>query len=359
MSGVVDAAFWRGRRVFLTGHTGFKGGWLSLWLQSLGAEVHGYSLAPPTAPSLFELAGVGQGMASDRSGDLRDQAALQAAVAAVRPEIVLHLAAQALVREGYRDPVGTYATNVMGTLHLLEAVRQTGGVRAVLVVTTDKVYRNREWLWAYREDEALGGHDPYSSSKACSDLLSESFAASYFPPEGHGRHGCALATARAGNVIGGGDFAPDRLLPDVLAAWSRGEAVVLRHPGAVRPWQHVLEPLAGYLRLAQRLVEQPGPVRAWNFGPDEADMRPVAEVLERCAALWPGAPGYRVEASEFHEAGLLKLDSSRARHELGWRPRWSLEEALRRSLDWHQAWRHGEAMREFCLVQLAAYQEGS
>ena len=351
----LSPAFWRGKRVLLTGHTGFKGGWLTLWLQSWGAQVSGFALQPSTSPSLFELARVGEGIDS-HIGDLRDLAALQKVMAEVKPEIVLHLAAQPLVREGYRDPLGTYASNVMGTLHLLEAMRQTGGVKACVVVTTDKVYANNEWAWPYRENEALGGHDPYSSSKACCELVAQSFAASYFPAARYAEHGLAMATARAGNVLGGGDFAPDRLVPDILAAWTRGEPVTLRYPQAVRPWQHALEPLAGYLQLAQGLYEQGCTFAgAWNFGPSDSDMCTVGEVVERLAQRWPQAPGLLIESSELHEAGLLRLDSSRARRLLGWTPRWSLDSCLQQTLDWHQAWLRGEDMRALTLAQLAAY----
>lgn len=355
---VLDSRFWQGKRVLLTGHTGFKGSWLALWLQGWGAQVSGFALAPTAALNLFELARVGAALES-RLGDLRDFAAVRAAVAEARPEIVLHLAAQPLVLEGYRDPLGTYASNVMGTLHLLEALRQVGGARACVLVTTDKVYANHEWPWPYRENEALGGHDPYSSSKACCELLAQSYAASFFPPARHAEHGLALATARAGNVLGGGDFAPDRLIPDVLAAWSRGEPVTLRHPRAVRPWQHALEPLAGYLQLAQGLYQQ-GPALggAWNFGPADADMCSVGTVVERLAAHWGGAPGLEVEPGEWHEAGLLRLDSSRARQLLGWRPRWNLDECLQRTLEWHQAWRRGADMGDVTRGQLAAYWSG-
>lgn len=351
----LNQAFWQGKRVLLTGHTGFKGGWLALWLQSWGAKVSGFALVPSTQPNLFELARVGEGIDS-RIGDLRDLPALLNVMQEVRPEIVLHLAAQPLVREGYRDPLGTYASNVMGTLHLLEAVRQTGGVRACVVVTTDKVYANHEWAWPYRENEPLGGHDPYSSSKACCELVAQSFAASYFPAARYAEHGLAMATARAGNVLGGGDFAADRLVPDVLAAWSRGEPVTLRYPQAVRPWQHALEPLTGYLQLAQGLYEQ-GPVvaGAWNFGPADADTCNVGDVVGRMAARWPLAPGLNIEQSELHEAGLLRLDSSRARQLLGWQPRWSLDDCLQQTLDWHQAWQRGEDMRAVSLAQLAGY----
>ncbi|MGE8406930.1 MAG: CDP-glucose 4,6-dehydratase [Pseudomonas sp.] len=353
----LNREFWEGKRVLLTGHTGFKGSWLALWLRELGAEVTGFALDPSTEPSLFELARVGQDI-NDVRGDLRDLGALLEVVAETQPEIVLHLAAQPLVREAYRDPLGTYSSNVIGTLNLLEAIRQTGGVRAVVLVTTDKVYANQEWPWPYRENEALGGHDPYSSSKACCELLAQSYTASFFPPASHAEHGLALATARAGNVLGGGDFAAERLIPDVLKAWSAGEPVTLRYPQAVRPWQHALEPLAGYLLLAHRLFTK-GPEfsGAWNFGPGEADMCSVGEVVGRLARQWPDAPGVQVEPSELHEAGLLRLDSARARQLLGWRTRWSLRECLEHTLEWHLAWKRGDDLRAVTLDQLNLYAE--
>ena len=355
----LNPAFWQGKRVLLTGHTGFKGSWLALWLRELGAQVTGFALDPGTEPNLFELAQVGREI-TDVRGDLRDLGALLETVAEAQPEIVLHLAAQPLVREAYRDPLGTYSSNVMGTLHLLEAIRQVGGVRACVLVTTDKVYANQEWPWPYRENEALGGHDPYSSSKACCELLAQSYAASFFPADQHAEHGLALATARAGNVLGGGDFAADRLIPDVLKAWSAGTPVTLRYPQAVRPWQHALEPLAGYLQLAERLYQQgPAYAGAWNFGPGEQDMCSVGEVVGHLARQWPAAPGLRVEPSALHEAGLLRLDSSRARQLLGWRTRWSLHECLKHTLDWHLAWQRGDNMRAFTLDQLNLYAEFS
>lgn len=351
----LSAQFWRGKRVLLTGHTGFKGSWLSLWLQSMGAQVSGFALDPGTEPSLFELARVAEGI-EDHRGDLRDLGSLLELVARVEPEIVLHLAAQPMVREAYRDPLGTYSSNVMGTLNLLEAIRQVGGVRACVLVTTDKVYANQEWLWPYRENEPLGGHDPYSSSKACCELLAQSYASSFFAAQRYEEHGLALATARAGNVLGGGDFAPERLIPDVLKAWSADEPVTLRYPQAVRPWQHALEPLAGYLQLAAGLYQQ-GPefAGAWNFGPGEQDMCSVGDVVELLARRWPAAPGLRIEPSELHEAGLLRLDSSRARQVLGWQPRWSLEQCLAQTLDWHLAWKSGADMRAVTLGQLDLY----
>jgi CDP-glucose 4,6-dehydratase len=353
---VASVQFWRDKRVLLTGHTGFKGSWLALWLEQMGAVVTGFALAPPTSPSLFELAGVGAGM-DDRRGDLRDLDALAEVLAESPAEIVLHLAAQPLVREGYRDPLGTYSSNVMGTLNLLEAIRQVGGVRACVLVTTDKVYANREWLWPYRESEALGGHDPYSSSKACCELLAQSYIASFFPADRHHEHGLAIATARAGNVLGGGDFAPERLIPDVLKAWSAGEPVILRSPHAVRPWQHALEPLAGYLQLAQHLYEHgTAYAGAWNFGPSEADMCSVGDVVALVQQQWPGqAPTLRVEPSELHEAGLLRLDSSQAKARLGWQSRWPLDVCIKQTVAWHLAWRRGADMRAFTVEQLNHY----
>lgn len=353
----VSREFWEGKRVLLTGHTGFKGSWLALWLRELGAEVTGFALDPATEPSLFELANVGRDI-KDVRGDLRDLGALLEVVAEAKPEIVLHLAAQPLVREAYRDPLGTYSSNVIGTLNLLEAIRQIGGVRSVVLVTTDKVYANQEWPWPYRENEALGGHDPYSSSKACCELLAQSYTASFFPPASHAEHGLALATARAGNVLGGGDFAAERLIPDVLKAWSAGEPVILRYPQAVRPWQHALEPLAGYLLLAHRLYSN-GPEfsGAWNFGPNEGDMCSVGDVVTHLSRQWPDAPGMRVEPSELHEAGVLRLDSGRARQLLGWRTRWSLRECLEHTLEWHLAWKRGNDLRAVTLDQLNLYAE--
>ncbi len=353
----LSADFWAGKRVLLTGHTGFKGSWLALWLREMGAEVTGFALDPQPGPNLYELARVGRDI-KDARGDLRDLGALLEVVSEAQPEIVLHLAAQPLVREAYRDPLGTYSSNVMGTLNLLEAIRQIGGVRAVVLVTTDKVYANQEWPWPYRENEALGGHDPYSSSKACCELLAQSYTASFFPPASHAEHGLALATARAGNVLGGGDFAAERLIPDVLKAWDAGHPVTLRYPQAVRPWQHALEPLAGYLLLAHRLyTEGPAFAGAWNFGPNEGDMCSVGDVVAHLARQWPDSPGMRVEPSDLHEAGVLRLDSGRARQLLGWRTRWSLRECLEHTLQWHLAWKRGDDLRGVTLDQLNLYAE--
>ncbi len=358
-----DPAFWRGRRVLLTGHTGFKGSWLGLWLQHLGAQVTGYALAPPTQPSLFAVARVASGMTSHLA-DIRDPTRLNEALRAAQPEIVLHLAAQALVRQGYADPVATYATNVMGTVNLLEAVRQTPGVRAVVIVTSDKCYENREWVWGYRENEPLGGRDPYSSSKACAELVTHAYREAFFTPGQPAQPGIALASARAGNVIGGGDWAADRLIPDLLRALAAGEPVVIRSPQAIRPWQHVLEPLAGYLLLAERLHAQgPDFATAWNFGPAEEDARPVQWLVERLAAAWQAggaAAHWRLDPQpQPHEAHYLKLDCAKARSQIGWQPRWPLEEAIRRIAAWHQAHAASADMRDQSLRELTDYENQS
>ncbi|MBL8476012.1 MAG: CDP-glucose 4,6-dehydratase [Methyloversatilis sp.] len=341
--------FWRGRRVLLTGHTGFKGSWLSLWLHAQGAEVHGYALVPPASPNLFTVAGVAGALASSTLADIRDLTTLTALCREVRPQIVFHLAAQALVRQSYREPVDTFATNVMGVVNLLEAVRSTGGVRAVVNVTTDKCYENREWPWAYREIEPMGGHDPYSASKGCAELVTAAYRASFLKEAG-----VAVATARAGNVIGGGDWAEDRLLPDIFRALDARRTLPVRSPHAVRPWQHVLEPLSGYLALAEALAGGNGDfAEAWNFGPADDDARDVAWIVGRLASRLPDLVWQVDAAPQPHEAHYLKLDSSKARSRLGWQPRWRLAEALDRTLQWHQAWRAGADMRAVCLAQIA------
>jgi CDP-glucose 4,6-dehydratase len=347
----VDADFWRGKRVFVTGHTGFKGSWLSLWLQSMGADVHGFALNPPTQPALFDEARVAQGMTST-IGDVRDYAAVLAAMQACRPEIVLHLAAQPLVRYSYQAPVETYAVNVMGTVHVLEAARQTGGVKAIVNVTTDKCYENREWDWGYRENEAMGGHDPYSSSKGCSELVSSAYRRSFF--EGSG---IALASARAGNVIGGGDWALDRLVPDILRAFERNQPVQIRNPHSLRPWQHVLEPVSGYLMLAEKLhAEGQTWAQAWNIGPQDDDAKPVQWIVETLAQAWGDGASWHLDGGEHpHEATYLKLDSSRIRARLGWQPRWDLARALAHTTSWHQAWLASRDARALCLNQIQQY----
>jgi CDP-glucose 4,6-dehydratase len=348
---VANAQFWAGKRVFLTGHTGFKGGWLSLWLQAMGAQVHGYALDPLATPNLFETGSVGRGMASSTIADIRDAAAVAAAMRRAAPEIVIHMAAQPLVRESYRSPVETYAVNVLGVVHLLEAVRQTPSVRVVVNVTTDKCYENREWPWGYREHEPMGGDDPYSSSKGCAELVTAAYRKSFLAETA-----VAVATARAGNVIGGGDWSTDRLLPDFLRAIDAGTPLVIRSPRAIRPWQHVLEPLSGYVLLAERLWSDGAAMaEAWNFGPADEDAETVQWIVGRLAAGNPGM-AWRVDAGpQPHENTFLKLDSSKARTRLHWRPRWRLQDALDQTLAWHRAWRAGADMRAVTLAQIEQY----
>lgn len=357
---MITAEFWSGKRVFLTGHTGFKGSWLSIWLHALGAEVTGYALEPPTVPSLYELAGVGE-LVTSVIADVRDLERLRAEMLRAAPEIVIHMAAQPLVRDSYKIPVETYATNVMGTVHLLEAVRQSPTVRGVVNVTTDKVYENREWVWGYRENEPMGGYDPYSNSKGCSELVTAAYRSSYFNPRDYERHGVAVATARAGNVIGGGDWAGDRLVPDIVRAILAGEPVRIRNPHAIRPWQHVLEPLSGYLLLAQRLFEEGAEyAQGWNFGPPEEDARPVEWLVQRLCAGWGDGARYEMDRGEHpHEAHYLKLDCSKARGELGWHPRWNLETALSSIVDWTRVYLEKGDLRAECLRQIRSYGESS
>ncbi|TAJ82294.1 MAG: CDP-glucose 4,6-dehydratase [Gallionellaceae bacterium] len=353
---VVNPDFWCGKRVLLTGHTGFKGGWLSLWLQSMGAQVVGYALAPPTSPSLFEVAEVGKDMTSI-IGDIRDLERLRAVFAEYRPEIVIHMAAQPLVRYSYIEPVDTYSTNVMGTVNLLEAVRNTNSVRAVVNVTSDKCYENREWVWGYRENEAMGGYDPYSNSKGCAELVTSAYRNSYFHPEKYSTHGVAVASGRAGNVIGGGDWANDRLIPDIMRAITQDKPVNIRNPYAIRPWQHVLEPLSGYLLLAQQLYKDGVDcAEGWNFGPHDADAKPVQWIVEKLTKTWGEGASWILDGGEHpHEAHYLKLDCSKAKARLDWQPRWHLEDALGAIIDWHRAYRDGGDMRAFSLGQIAHY----
>lgn len=347
----VDPQFWRGKRVLVTGHTGFKGSWLSLWLQSLGAELTGFALEPSTGPNLFSIAYVERGMSS-LIGDIRDRGQVLAAVQKVQPQVLIHMAAQSLVRVSYAEPVDTYATNVMGTVHVLEAARRCESLRCLVNVTTDKCYENREWDWGYREDEPMGGHDPYSSSKGCAELITSAYRRSYLRESG-----VSVATARAGNVIGGGDWAADRLVPDVLRAFECDRAVVIRNPGSTRPWQHVLEPLSGYLLLAQQAWNRAAEcAEGWNFGPEDADAKPVRWIVERLAEQWGSGASWRLDGGrQPHEANYLKLDISKARNRLGWRPRWDLDRALSRIVFWHRAWRNGRDMREVCLAQIGEY----
>jgi CDP-glucose 4,6-dehydratase len=352
--------FWKGRKVLITGHTGFKGSWLSLWLQSAGAELTGYSLSVPTDPSFFELAQVAEGMESV-TGDVRDLEHLHQVIADGRPEIIIHMAAQSLVRRSYVDPVETYATNVMGTVHLLEAVRRTNSVKAAVIVTSDKCYENREWVWGYRENDPMGGYDPYSSSKGCAELLTAAFQRSYFNPADAARHGTSIASARAGNVIGGGDWAEDRLIPDFIRSMLEGRAVAIRNPQAIRPWQHVLDPLSGYLLLVEKLYEDGARyAESWNFGPRDEDARPVSWIVERMVSLWGDGASYTLDRGENpHEAHYLKLDCSKAHAALGWRPQWNIEKALEATVTWYKAYRSGKSLRGLSLEQIETHQKGA
>ncbi|MCP3384584.1 CDP-glucose 4,6-dehydratase [Bradyrhizobium sp. CCGUVB4N] len=356
---VTPREFWAGRRVFLTGHTGFKGSWLSIWLKDLGANLTGFALPAPTKPSLFEAADVASGMNSI-IGDIRDADTLINAMRDARPEVVIHMAAQPIVRLSYEQPIETYSTNVMGLVHMFEAVRKSPGVRAVVNVTSDKCYENKEWVWGYRETEAMGGHDPYSSSKGCAELVTTAYRRSFFNPDTYNQHRVALASARAGNVIGGGDWARDRLIPDIMRAIEAKQLVRIRNPHAIRPWQHVLEPLSGYLNLAQKLFEAgPAFAEGWNFGPSETDARPVQWIVEHLTQMWGDGAGWQLDQQDnpLHEAHYLKLDCSKARSELGWKPIWSLEQALSRIADWHKVALQGGSAYAKTLAQVRDYQE--
>ena len=355
MARLVNGDSWAGQRVLVTGHTGFKGSWLSLLLAELGAEVHGLALDPVATPNLYEAANVEAIIASDNRVDIRDLEATRRVIAEVQPRVIFHLAAQPLVRDSYRIPVETFATNALGVAHVLEAARETESVAAVVVVTTDKVYRNVEDGHAYREDEPLGGHDPYSASKAAAEIVSESYRLSFFSEP----DSASIATARAGNVIGGGDWSTDRLIPDCVRAFQSGETVVLRFPDSVRPWQHVLEPLVGYVALGEALLREPERRfdRAWNFGPRESDTATVGTVAGRAAALWGATARVDLGTSEGqpHEAGLLAIDSSLAAAELGWVPRWDLETSVRKTIEWYLAWDADADMQDFSRTQIFEY----
>ena len=353
----MNLGFWQGKRVLVTGHTGFKGGWLSLWLQSMGAQVVGYALAPPTNPNLFEAANVSKGMTSV-IGDIRDLANLHKVFAEYEPEIVFHMAAQALVRYSYIEPVETYSTNVMGTVNLLEVVRTTKSVKAIVNVTSDKCYENREWVWGYRENEPMGGFDPYSNSKGCAELVTSAYRNSFFHPEKYQEHGVAIATGRAGNVIGGGDWAEDRLIPDMMRAITQGESVKIRNPNSIRPWQHVLEPLSGYLLLAQKLYESGSEYAdGWNFGPNDDDAKPVQWILDNLIKSWGDGASWVLDGNQHpHEAHYLKLDCTKAKSRLGWQPRWTLAEAINNICLWQKAYITGADMHAMCIHQIKQYE---
>ena len=358
--GMINQDFWADKRVFLTGHTGFKGSWLSIWLQSLGAKVKGYALTPPTHPNLFTVANVADGMESE-IGDIRDIQRLSDSMRKFKPEIVIHMAAQPLVRYSYEAPIETYATNVMGTVHLLDIVRRTDSVRAVVNITSDKCYENQEWPWGYRENEPMGGYDPYSNSKGCAELVANAYRRSYFNPVKYKEHGISIASARAGNVIGGGDWAMDRLIPDFLRSIEAGEPVRIRSPHAIRPWQYVLEPLSGYLLLSEKLYNV-GPEygEGWNFGPAEDDAKTVQWIVEKMTALWGEGANWELDnETQPHEAYYLKLDCSKARTRLGWHPRWSLDYALKKVINWQRVYLESPGqIRNTCLDQIEEYSTG-
>lgn len=349
--------FWKGRNVFVTGHTGFKGSWLSLWLDLLEAKVTGYALDPPTQPNLFEQAGVGGTMLS-LNGDIRDFSRLKAVLEQSEPDVVIHMAAQSVVRRGYEEPIETYSSNVMGTVHLLEAVRQIARPCIIVNVTSDKCYENREWVWGYREDEPMGGRDPYSNSKGCAELVTAAYRESFFSPASHKKHHVALATARAGNVIGGGDWTRDQLIPDLMRAFLTDEPCLIRNPAAIRPWQFVLEPLRGYLTLAERLAKSPEQfASSWNFGPSDADAKPVSCIADRLAYSWGDSVSWiRDSASYPHESRLLKLDISKARACLDWQPVLPLREALDWIVEWYRAFKAGANLRSITQAQIERYQ---
>jgi CDP-glucose 4,6-dehydratase len=348
---LMDKKFWKGKRVFLTGHTGFKGCWMSLWLSSLGAVVKGYSLSPVASPSLFQVANI-EGVIDSTIGDIRDINKLKKSMVSFKPDIVIHMAAQPLVRYSYQNPVETYEVNVLGTVNVLEAARLCDNLKVIVNITTDKCYKNKEANISYKEDDPLGGYDPYSSSKGCAELITSSYRNSYMQSKGIG-----LASVRAGNVIGGGDWADDRLIPDILRAFEKNEPVSIRNPESVRPWQHVLEPLSGYIILAQKMYGNPDRYsEAWNFGPIDDDARPVSWILNRMINKWGGSGWVTDKDSHPHEAMYLRLDISKAKKNLGWEPVWDLDEALDSIISWHHEYLCGKDMRSFSLDQIHKYQ---
>ena len=354
IKGKVNRDFWNGKRVVLTGHTGFKGSWLSLWLQQMGAIVKGYALEPNTSPNLFELAEVANHMESE-IGDITNLSQIKDSMHTFNPDILIHMAAQPLVRLSYEEPVLTYATNVMGTVNVLEAARTCENLKAIVSVTTDKCYENKEWAWGYRENEPMGGHDPYSSSKGCAELITSAYRNSFFNSE----NSAAIASARAGNVIGGGDWADDRLIPDILKSFEKKIPVIVRNPMATRPWQHVLEPLSGYLVLAEHLyAEGKSYAEAWNFGPKDEDCKPVSWILDRMVANWHDQATWELAKNDNpHEAGYLKLDCSKAASKLNWQPKWNLDFTLGKIINWHQHFLNGSNIQDECLNEIAEYQK--
>lgn len=353
----MNRAFWEDKKVLITGHTGFKGSWLSLWLQSLGANVVGYALPPPTSPSLFETACVANGMTSIL-GDIRDLERFQAVIAEYRPEIIIHMSAQSQISYSYQNPVETYTTNVIGTVNVLESVRRSKGVRAIVCVTSERCYKNQGWLWGYRENEPMGGRNPYSSSKGCAELVISAYRNSYFPTEEHQRHGVALGSARASNVIGGGDWVKGRLITDIMQAVVANRAIIIRNPDLIRSWQHVLEPLNGYLCLAERLWER-GPefAQAWNFGPDDRNIRPVSWVVEHLTSLWGENARWELDSAQHpHEATYWKLDCSKAKSLLGWSPKLDLSTALEWVVEWYRGYQQGQNMRDLTEAQIERYE---
>lgn len=354
INGKVNPTFWRGKKVFITGHTGFKGSWLSLWLQELGAVVKGYALEPNTTPNLFAQAKVSQNMESE-IGDITDLNHITESMKVFNPEVLIHMAAQPLVRLSYQEPVLTYATNVMGTVNVLEAARKCSNLKAIVSVTTDKCYENKEWAWGYRENEPIGGNDPYSSSKGCAELVTAAYRKSFFNDD----NSAVLASARAGNVIGGGDWSADRLIPDILRAFEKKEPVTVRNPMSTRPWQHVLEPLSGYLVLAQHLFEEGSNVaEGWNFGPKDEDCKPVSWILDKMVTMWGNGASWELDKNNNpHEAGYLKLDCSKAAMRLNWHPKWNLEGTLESIINWHQHYIAQKNIQEQCLLEIAKYQK--
>ena len=350
--GIVDASFWKGKKVFLTGHTGFKGSWLSLWLQNMGAIVKGYSLNVNTKPALFTKANIGADMDSEL-GDIRNLERLTKSMVSFSPDILIHMAAQPLVRLSYQEPVDTYTTNVIGTVNVMEAARKCSVLKAIVSVTTDKCYENKEWEWGYRENEPMGGHDPYSSSKGCAELVTSAYRRSFF----NSKHITSLASARAGNVIGGGDWAEDRLIPDILRAFEKSESVVIRNPLSTRPWQHVLEPLSGYLVLAQELFLNGDEfAEGWNFGPNDEDCKPVSWILDKMVTYWGNNASWSLDKNNNpHEAGFLKLDCSKASNRLKWNPKWDLQLTLKSIVDWHQLYIDGGDIKKQCLREINNY----